>query len=179
MPDNIKEGTKVPEINTTDITGNPFNISDYQGKKILLSFYRDVYCPFCNLRIHELLQMQDFFQKNGLVTISVFNSSGDEIQLQNEKRHFDLIAIADPEHKYYARFGIENHVRGKLRALTRLGKMMKFMAKGYFSLRSMTKENLIPADFLIDENQMVRKVHYGKDFGDHLDMDEIKAFAKS
>ena len=37
--------------------------------------------------------------------------------------------------------------------------------------------NLIPADFFIDENFKIVKAHYGKHLDDHVDLDELKAFA--
>ena len=32
---------------------------------------------------------------------------------------------------------------------------------------------IIPADFLIDENQIIYKAYYGKNFGDHLSIESI------
>jgi hypothetical protein len=37
--------------------------------------------------------------------------------------------------------------------------------------------NLIPADFFIDENFKIVKAHYGKHLDDHVDIEELKAFA--
>lgn len=37
--------------------------------------------------------------------------------------------------------------------------------------------NLIPADFLIDENFMIVKAHYGQHLNDRLDLKEVKKFA--
>jgi hypothetical protein len=37
--------------------------------------------------------------------------------------------------------------------------------------------NLMPADFLIDENFRIVKAHYGGHLDDHISIDEFKAFA--
>ena len=52
-------------------------------------------------------------------------------------------------------------------------KMMKMMMSGFFNMRAAKERPIIPADFLIDENLLLHKVHYGKDFGDHLPIDSI------
>ncbi|NJM94618.1 MAG: hypothetical protein HC842_08120 [Cytophagales bacterium] len=36
---------------------------------------------------------------------------------------------------------------------------------------------LIPADFLIGEDQRIVEAHYGSDIKDHLDLERIKHFA--
>lgn len=38
-------------------------------------------------------------------------------------------------------------------------------------------QNLAPADFLIDEDLIVRKAHYGGHLNDHISIEEITAFA--
>ena len=35
----------------------------------------------------------------------------------------------------------------------------------------------LPADFLVDENGVIDSIYYGKDSGDHLPIDKIKAFS--
>lgn len=47
------------------------------------------------------------------------------------------------------------------------------MASGFFNMKAISDKPLIPADFLIDEHQNISKAYYGKDFGDHLPIEEI------
>jgi len=35
----------------------------------------------------------------------------------------------------------------------------------------------MPTDFLVDERGIIQVAHYGKDEGDHLSFEQIKAFA--
>ncbi len=51
--------------------------------------------------------------------------------------------------------------------------MFKVMTSGFFNMKSISDNPLIPADFLIDENQNIYRAYYGKDFGDHINIDEI------
>lgn len=55
----LSAGTKAPDFEMQDINGKPIWLSDYRGKKIVLGFFRNVNCPFCNLRVHELMKMKE------------------------------------------------------------------------------------------------------------------------
>ena len=47
------------------------------------------------------------------------------------------------------------------------------MFSGFFNMKSIKDKPIIPADFLIDENQIVFKAYYGKDFSDHIAISEV------
>ena len=65
---------------------------------------------------------------------------------------------------------------GKIRAMMlRLPALMSGM--GMVGMRGMATGNLMPADFLIDEQGMVVETYYGKDVGDHIPMERIELFA--
>ena len=165
-------------IVTQDINGNPFDLSTLAGKKILLTFYRDAYCPFCNLRIKEITKLQDEFGKYNAMMVGIFNSTATEIIKHNKKRNFNLWMIADPENKLYKEYNISRSYTGMLKAFLRIKRMIQFTMAGYFTLKSLTKSPLLPVDFLIDENQNIVKSYYGKDFGDHMPINEILNFIK-
>ena len=76
----IKAGEKAREFSVKDIEGNPISLGDYQGKYVLLSFFRFASCPFCNLRVHRLSQRYDEWQAKGLEVIAVFESSSQTMQ---------------------------------------------------------------------------------------------------
>ena len=40
------------------------SVSTKKGKKTLLTFYRFATCPFCNLRIHEIINRYEELGKN-------------------------------------------------------------------------------------------------------------------
>lgn len=43
---NLAVGTTVPNIQTTDLDGNPFDLADYRGRVVVLSFWA-TWCPPC------------------------------------------------------------------------------------------------------------------------------------
>jgi len=47
------------------------------------------------------------------------------------------------------------------------------MRSGFFNLNSGVKVPVLPADFLIDENQKIYKAYYGKNYSDHLEISDV------
>ncbi|RYF69358.1 MAG: redoxin domain-containing protein, partial [Cytophagaceae bacterium] len=71
----LKAGQIAPNFSTLDSVGNTIRLSDYAGKTVLLVFHRNVGCPVCNLRFHELEKHRAELQANGIVVLSVYESS--------------------------------------------------------------------------------------------------------
>jgi len=49
----IKPGQPAKNFSSKDIAGNILSLKDYEGKRLMLSFYRYAACPLCNLRVHH------------------------------------------------------------------------------------------------------------------------------
>lgn len=179
----IFEGQIAIDFNVSDAFGKPIKLSSYNGNKVLLSFFRNVHCPFCNLRVHELSKLREQLEDKGLKMIFFFESTPESIQ--NSVFHQEMSAIpliGDPEKKIYSQYGIEASALKMMSTFFTSG-VMKGMKEGSKydvpkEKESHVTQTLIPADFLIDENMIVRKVHYGANVKDHLPTEEIKQFVK-
>ena len=57
---NIEEKQAAPGFTINDVNGKTINLADYKGKKVLLTFYRNVGCPICNLRFHEIQEQSEY-----------------------------------------------------------------------------------------------------------------------
>ena len=60
----LQKGDKITEINLPSTDGKNFSFNKIKGKKTLLTFYRFATCPFCNLRIHEIINRYEELGKN-------------------------------------------------------------------------------------------------------------------
>jgi thioredoxin-dependent peroxiredoxin len=174
----IKAPQTAPTFNIKDVTGATVNLADYKGKKVLLTFYRNVGCPVCNVRFHELQEQAQLFQSKNLVVLAVYESSADNMKKYLDGENPYAIMIPNPEQNLYALYSIESG----------MGKMMKGMFHGAMGKMKVGKKlfknkinqdgnkNTIGADFLIDENGLVNTAYYGKYVGDHLPINDIKKF---
>ncbi|SFD82520.1 peroxiredoxin family protein [Thermophagus xiamenensis] len=176
----LQSGNNAIDFTAQDIHGKEIRLSNYRGQKIILSFFRNVNCPFCNRRVHQLMFNNIHFKNAGVQLVLLFESSNEKLLSSSFHRGISpWPLIGDPEKKIYKLYGVEQSTI----------KMMKTMFVANLNqAKKETKElnlpqdkdasmNLIPADFLIDENFKIVKAHYGKHLDDHIDFNELKAFA--
>ena len=75
-----------PEISLPAIDGTIFDMSSMKGKRVIFTFFR-FSCPFCNMRIDELVKRWDEFAE-GTVMVGVFDARIDELTKRMGKRAF-------------------------------------------------------------------------------------------
>ena len=51
----LKKGDSINELTLPSVDGSTFNLETIKGKKAMISFYRYSSCPFCHLRINEII----------------------------------------------------------------------------------------------------------------------------
>lgn len=169
----LNKGQKAIEFVAEDISGNVIDLKSYRGKKILLTFYRGASCPFCNLRMYEVIKKANHFKEKGLEIIAFFMSDKDEILKYAGKQHPPFPIIPDPKKKYYEKYGLEKSLMGKFKAMLRFNSVTKIIANGFLYVKALKDDNTLPGDFLINEEGIIEQAYYGKDFGDHISFEEI------
>jgi peroxiredoxin Q/BCP len=170
----IQAPAKPPQMQLIDINGQPIQIG--QGKKVLLSLFREATCPFCNFRVYDLTNNYPGLSNLGLDIVVVFQSDREDVLKFIAHRPRPFRMVADPEGNAHQAFAVSTSMWGKIRAMMlRLPALMSGM--GMVGMRGMATGNLMPADFLIDEQGTVAEAYYGKDAGDHIPMQRIERFA--
>lgn len=172
----ILEGTSAIQFKAKSIDGNVVDLKDYKGKKILLSFYRKAACPFCNMGIQELIKKHDEFENRGIKVLVLFASPKEEVIKYAGKQNPPFPIIPDGEFELYGKYGVGLSYIGMMKSMFNPLKVVKALTGGFFNLKTMTDEPVIPADFLIDENQNIHKAYYGKDYDDHIPVSEVLAW---
>lgn len=77
-----------PNFRLLDITGNPLNLSDYQGKVVLLDFWA-TWCTPCRWEVPDLVELQEKYRASGLRVIGI--SLDDEAEpIRKFYREFDM-----------------------------------------------------------------------------------------
>lgn len=171
--------SKAENFTTHDIHGQPISLVQFNGQKVMLCFFRDAACPFCNFRLYELTHQYTKWKKAGIEIIAVFSSTKEEVQefVARHPRPFRL--IADPNLELYNRYRVEKSSKALWKALFfKLPTIIKGMRKG-----GRPKPNphvtLVPADFLISEHGEVVDCWYGENTSDHIPMRRIESFLAS
>lgn len=167
-----------PNFVTKDVNGTIVNLADYKGKKIMLTFSRNVGCPVCNLRFHELQAQADTFKTKGLILLAVYESTAEHMKQYLEGENPYAIMIPNPEQNLYELYNIDRSMGKIMKGVFNgaMGKMLKGKKLFNQKIKQDGNANRIGADFLIDENGKVQTAYYGKYIGDHLPMSDIKKF---
>ena len=174
-----KNGDALPSLKLTDAFGDSVTSTQLKGRKLLIVFNRYVSCPLCNFRMHELLEHYDTLKQNGLVIVSVYESGKEALTEYTTKEEVPFRMIADPGQKLYKQFRIRKSWVRTAAAVFHHYSRKHSGGKKLFKARYKRDGNLnrIGADFLVDENGIIRVAYYGKYAGDHLPVEEIVKFA--
>ena len=170
----LKKNNVAPYFSAGTIDKGRFDLSTPRSKPTMLAFFRYASCPFCNLRVHELIKNYENLHKN-LDIILIFQSPKDKIIKYVIKDSMPYAIIADPDERLYDLYSVEISWLGFAKAMgLRLPQIFKALFKHNFRPGTMEGNiHRIPADIIIDSDNKIIKAHYGKDIGDHLELSEI------
>ncbi|HSH28076.1 MAG TPA: redoxin domain-containing protein [Wenzhouxiangella sp.] len=177
----LRSPQEAPRVQLKDVDGKLIVFG--QGKRTLLTFYRDPACPFCNLHLYRLTNQYGALERSGLRVVAVFAASPDEVRRFILARPRPFPVAAEPDHEAYQIYGIEASVTRKLLAVFRRplqwfrGMARVGLAASLKTLGGVGTSNTMPADFLIDEKGRIVEAYYGKDAGDHISFERVDEFA--
>ncbi|MGQ1948371.1 peroxiredoxin family protein [Geofilum sp. OHC36d9] len=178
----IQAGQTAPDFKAVDIYGKQVRLSDFKGKKIAIGFFRNVNCPFCNRRVHQIMLNNISFKQKDVQLLFLFESPAETLKKSAFHRGISpWPLIGDPKKEIYDQYGVGTSMMGVVR--TMLSADMKTANREAKELGLPAEKDkdasmsLLPADFFIDENFKIVKAHYGKHLDDHVDYNELLGFA--
>lgn len=172
-----------PVFDMKDIYGRQINLEAYRGKKVFIGFFRHAGCPFCNLRVHKLTNMHQELKANGLEMIFFFESK-EKILLRStfHQEVSPIPLISDPEKEWYDAFGIEDSSKkstvGHITSFARSAIQAKLKGLPMHLMADGESYGTMPAEFLLDENLIIRKLHYSQKLSDRLELEDLMEFAR-
>lgn len=165
-----------PQFVVLDLDRRSVAMPALNGRKTLLSFYRYVTCPLCNLRVARLMQEQASLES--LDVVAVFESTAANLRAYLPPKGVPMQIVADPEGSLFRLYGVERSWLAAMLGMMRLPTMMQALFRKDLRMGPVDGAvNRVPADFLIDELGAIVAVHYGTDIADHMPLAEIQAFA--
>ncbi len=173
-----------PVFSLEDVFGRLVDLKEYKGKKVLIAFFRHAGCPFCNVRVHNLQKRYDELKALDFEMIFFFESTKELLLSSHFHESISPIPlVSDPEKEWYNAYGVETSgLKSAKSHLTSFFQTVFEAKKKKLPVHWMAgKESIstIPAEFLLNENGLVKKVHYAKGLRDRMSIDVILEFAKS
>eukprot|EP00568_Trieres_chinensis_P007129 CAMPEP_0183311730 /NCGR_PEP_ID=MMETSP0160_2-20130417/38579_1 /TAXON_ID=2839 ORGANISM="Odontella Sinensis, Strain Grunow 1884" /NCGR_SAMPLE_ID=MMETSP0160_2 /ASSEMBLY_ACC=CAM_ASM_000250 /LENGTH=128 /DNA_ID=CAMNT_0025476403 /DNA_START=78 /DNA_END=461 /DNA_ORIENTATION=- len=107
----VKAGDFAPDFELRDVDGKRCTLSQFRGKKIMLSFYRYASCPLCRYAIDQLKgRYKKLAWAAKLKVITVFPSPSPNIRKYVLKgttsSNFPFVALSDPEEEAYKKYQV-------------------------------------------------------------------------
>lgn len=93
----LQEGKKAPLFTLPDQDGNPVNLSDFAGKKIVLYFYPRDNTPGCTRQACAFAQSWEDYSELGAVVIGISKDSVASHQKFAQKFHLPFLLLSDPD----------------------------------------------------------------------------------
>lgn len=171
----LKVGDIAPKFTLPELKGKDFQLTHNGDRMTMIAFHRFAGCPFCNLRLHQLIQRHAAW-KDRLDVVVVFDSSLANLQAHATDHQPPFPVLADQQNIAYRAYGIEHSWFGVMKgAICRLPTMLQALSKGYRPKSMEGKMNTMPASFIVDQNGVIQLAYYGQDEGDYLPFEQIEA----
>ncbi len=106
-PKALKAGDTLPAFSLADPDGNPVSSTDLLARgPLVISFYRGVWCPYCNMELQALEEALPKFRELGasLVAISPQNPINSRKSVRQNNLTFPI--LSDPHNDVAASFGL-------------------------------------------------------------------------
>lgn len=172
----LRAPTPAPRIELNDVYGVPFVLGQATGRRQLLCFFRDPACPFCNFRLYQLTAQAAAFTRLGLDVVAIFLAQPAAVKRFAARKPRPFPVLADPESRAYDAYDIKSSAWGKYKGiLTRIPTVLKGLK--IVGLAGLKTGNLMPADFLLDEEARIAETWYGRDAGDRIPLERVELFA--
>lgn len=92
----LKVGDKIPEIALPNATGQQISVQELlTDKKVILSFYRGGWCPYCNLELKALQQTIHQFDQLGATLVAISPETPDNSLSTKEKNELSFEVLSD------------------------------------------------------------------------------------
>lgn len=111
----VKAGDKAPAFSLRDISGDTVNSSDLLAKgPLVVTFYRGVWCPYCNMDLQALEEAREEIEERGATTvaISMQTASNSRKAISQNKLGFPILVDHRGEiaHAFGIRFALPDYL---------------------------------------------------------------------
>jgi len=157
----LKVGDKAPQFILKNQNGEEIDSEDFLGKKaIVLTFYRGIWCPYCNT---DLVSLNSYFEEitdldGMLLSVSPQLPKFNQQTVERQKLKYDL--LSDTNNDVASGFGLRWEMEEPLKSVYK--NQFKIDLKDYNG--DDTWSLPVPARFLIDKEGVIRYAEYAVDY---------------
>jgi peroxiredoxin Q/BCP len=173
--------TKAPQIFAKDVKGNVIRLKVIlnENKKVLLCFFRPIWCPICNQRTHQLIKRYEELKEKGIEVVAIYPTKEETLAQYVNDANIPFHVIADPDELLYKSYAVERNMDKVMAAMKRDDIKVAYKeGKELYNGKKYARKNgnydpIVNADFVIGAKRMLEVAYYGKFAGDHYSLDEM------
>lgn len=132
----LKAGDAAPKFSLADQNGDIVNLSDFNGKKVLIYFYPKAMTPGCTIQAQGIRDNKSAFADKNVVVLGVSPDAVKRLPKFIEKQNLNFTLLSDEDHALADQFGVWGP--------------KKFMGKEFDGIHRIS--------FLLDEQGVVEQV---------------------
>ncbi len=167
-------GEQAPNFILNNALGEPVQFSDYLKKgKVVLTWYRGGWCPYCNMTLHQLQDELPHFKANGASLIALTPELPDKSMSTAEKHDLEFEVLSDIGNKIAKEYGIVFKLTDEVAEMYNNG----FGMNAYNGDES--NELPLAATYIIDENGEIIYAFLDADYRNRAEPSEITEILKS
>ncbi|MGB1207476.1 MAG: peroxiredoxin-like family protein [Chitinophagales bacterium] len=169
----LKVGDTAPNFKLNNAVGEPIELYEHLKKgKVILTWYRGGWCPYCNLTLHQLQMESPKFKANGATIIALTPELPDKSLSTAEKNDLKFEVLSDIGNKTAKEYGIAFQLTDDVAKIYN----KSFDMNGYNGDES--NELPLAATYIIDENGKIIYAFLDADYRNRAEPSELTAFLK-
>ncbi len=159
-PNGLKVGDIAPKFELTAYAGNKLKLNSLLKKgKVVVLFYRGIWCPYCNKYMAELQKNADKFAEKGVTVIAITPESNEFVKEMVDKTKTTFSVVYDKDRS----------MMNNYKVLYTLDDKLKEKFKSYqldLSKRNGADDNVlpVPATYIIGKNGKIDFVHFDANY---------------
>jgi peroxiredoxin Q/BCP len=134
----LNSGASAPAFSLLDQDGNPVQLSDFAGKKLLLYFYPKADTPGCTTQACSIRDAMPDLSGSGIAAVGISPDKPDKLKNFKSKHDLNFTLLSDPDHKTADAYG----------------------TWGQKSMYGKKYEGIIRSSFLLDEEAKMIRAWY-------------------
>ena len=166
----IKVGDKAPDFSLMNAVGETVKLSELlKRSKVVLTFYRGTWCPYCNLQLNQYQQILADIKSAGAELVAISPQTPDESLNIKEKNELQFEVLSDNGNIVASRYTtVFKYGEAPVAAMTELG----FDFEAHYSDNS--REIPVPAVYIIGQDgTVIFAKSMGGDYRNRVESSEI------
>jgi peroxiredoxin Q/BCP len=110
----LSVGNRAPDFSLTDQKGDPWKLSDYRGRVVVLLFYPGDETPVCTKQMCSLRDRWEDYHATGAEVVGISANSDESHQSFTANHRLPLTLLSDPDHAVARLYSAMSLIPGKM-----------------------------------------------------------------